>query len=479
MTKHDQELRRRAYEEMERKEHIVKMDPYRQHFHLMPPVGLLNDPNGVIHWKGIYHMFFQWQPFHTGHGAKFWGHYSTTDLVNWVWEEIALAPSEWYDKNGCYSGSAVRKDGQLYLFYTGNVRDQDGNRETYQCLAVSDDGRTFEKKGVVARLPEGYTAHFRDPKVWEHDGKWYMVIGAQTENLKGSAVLFTSDNLTEWTFLGPITGPGFNGLKDFGYMWECPDLFSLQGHDVLLVSPQGLYAEGIHFQNVNQSGYFVGRLDYDKPEMKHGGFTELDRGFDFYAHQTLEDERGRRIMFAWMGVPGQDETSHPTIENHWIHCMTLPRLLTLSGEKLIQQPLPEMKAMRTNEQTIDVKLHQSNEALPVEDVERTEILIENIQTLSGFEFDIRKAARFIFRKDEGLVTLKRVSFDGEKTEERHCHINRLHTLHMFIDASSLEIFINEGEEVFSARYFPSLENHEVTVKSNGNTGMKVSVWALN
>lgn len=73
MTKHDQELRRRAYEEMERKEHIVKMDPYRQHFHLMPPVGLMNDPNGVIHWKGIYHLFFQWQPFHTGHGAKFWG----------------------------------------------------------------------------------------------------------------------------------------------------------------------------------------------------------------------------------------------------------------------------------------------------------------------------------------------------------------------------------------------------------------------
>lgn len=129
-----------------KKEHIAASDPYRQHFHIMPPVGLLNDPNGVVYWKGVYHLFFQWQPFQTGHGAKFWGHYTTRDFVNWKREEIALAPSDWFDKNGCYSGSAVVKDDRLYLFYTGNVRDQDGNRETYQCLAVSDDGLTFEKK---------------------------------------------------------------------------------------------------------------------------------------------------------------------------------------------------------------------------------------------------------------------------------------------------------------------------------------------
>lgn len=82
----------------------------------MPPVGLLNDPNGVIYWKGSYHVFFQWQPFQTGHGAKFWGHYTTQDVVNWKREEIALAPSDWFDKNGCYSGSAVTKDDRLYLF---------------------------------------------------------------------------------------------------------------------------------------------------------------------------------------------------------------------------------------------------------------------------------------------------------------------------------------------------------------------------
>ncbi|MEC1752438.1 sucrose-6-phosphate hydrolase [Bacillus mojavensis] len=478
MTAHDQELRRRAYEEVVKKEHIADSDPHRQHFHIMPPVGLLNDPNGVVYWKGVYHLFFQWQPFQTGHGAKFWGHYTTCDFVSWKREEIALAPSDWFDKNGCYSGSAVVKDDRLYLFYTGNVRDQDGNRETYQCVAVSDDGLTFEKKGVVARLPEGYTAHFRDPKVWEHEGKWYMVIGAQTENMKGQAVLFTSNNLTEWTFLGPITGAGLNGLNDFGYMWECPDLFSLQGSDVLIVSPQGLEADGYRYQNVYQSGYFVGQLDYEKTGLMHAAFTELDQGFDFYAPQTLEDDQGRRILFAWMAVPDQDEKCHPTKDYHWIHCMTLPRQLTLSGEKLIQQPLPELKAMRKNGQEVQINMYGSSGTLPVENPERAEILIEDIDTESGFEIDIRATATFSYRKEEGLITLERTSFDGTKTEARHCRISNLHTVHMFIDASSVEVFVNHGEEVFSARYFPFPGNDEVTARSNGRSEMKVGIWTL-
>ncbi|MED4646537.1 sucrose-6-phosphate hydrolase [Bacillus inaquosorum] len=478
MTAHDQELRRRAYEEVEKKEPIANSDPHRQHFHIMPPVGLLNDPNGVIYWKGSYHVFFQWQPFQTGHGAKFWGHYTTQDVVNWKREEIALAPSDWFDKNGCYSGSAVTKDDRLYLFYTGNVRDQDGNRETYQCLAVSDDGLSFEKKGVVARLPEGYTPHFRDPKVWEHEGTWYMVVGAQTENMQGHAVLFASDNLTEWRFLGPITGAGFNELDEFGYMWECPDLFSLQGSDVLIVSPQGLETDGFRYQNVYQSGYFVGRLDYNKPELKHGGFTELDQGFDFYAPQTLEDDQGRRILFAWMAVPDQDEGTHPTIDYHWIHCMTLPRQLTLSGQKLIQQPLPELKAMRRNEKKVQINMHGSSGTLPVENPEKAEILIEDIDTESGFSISIRGTAAFSFHKDEGIVTLERTSFDGKRTEARHCCIKDLHTVHMFIDASSVEIFVNNGEEVFSARYFPFPGNHEVTASSTGKSEMNVGIWTL-
>ncbi|KXZ16972.1 sucrose-6-phosphate hydrolase [Bacillus nakamurai] len=478
MSALDQELRRRAYEEKERLGKIASSDPYRQHFHIMPPVGLLNDPNGVIQWKGTYHLFFQWQPFHTGHGAKFWAHVTTRDFVTWEEEDIALAPGEWYDRNGCYSGSAIAKDDQLCLLYTGNVRDEHGDRETYQCLAVSKDGKVFEKKGVVAHLPEGYTAHFRDPKVWEKDGTYFMVLGAQTEELKGSAVLFRSENVTEWTFLGPIAGAGSGSLGSFGYMWECPDLFSLGEADVLLVSPQGLEADGTEYQNKHQAGYFLGCLNTDTPEFQHGEFTELDRGFDFYAAQTLVDDKGRRILFAWMAVPDQQEDGHPTHDYHWVHCMAMPRELSLSGGKLIQRPLPEMKALRTDQQRGRLHLSRSAGRLPVKDAARTEVLLEDIFTESGFEVAIRGTARFIFNPKEGMAVLERTAFNGEEKETRSCAITDVHTVQLFMDASSIEVFLNDGEEVFSARYFPFPGNDEVTVTSGGNTEMNVAIWTL-
>ncbi len=304
-----------AYEEINKHKECVESDEYRLLYHIMPPVGLLNDPNGFIQWKGTYHLFYQWMPFKTEHGAKFWGHYSSPNLVHWQAEPIALAPTDWFDKNGCYSGSAIADGESLKLFYTGNVKDAVGNRETYQCLAESKDGIQFEKKGVVVELPEGYTAHFRDPKVWKHEDHFYMIIGAQSLAKQGQAVLFRSTDLKDWTHLGAIAGGGTEQLTDFGYMWECPDLFRLQEADILLVSPQGLEPEGMLYQNVYQSGYFVGQLDYEQAHYAHGGFTELDRGFEFYAPQTTLDEQGRRIMIAWMGVPEQYEQEHPTVKH--------------------------------------------------------------------------------------------------------------------------------------------------------------------
>src|SRR5699024_814478 len=155
-----------ALETVEKQQETVSADLYRPTYHIAPPTGLLNDPNGWIQWKGTYHLFYQWMPFKTGHGAKFWNHVTSKNLIDWKQEEMALTPSDWFDKDGCYSGSSIEHEGKLKLFYTGNVKDND-ERATYQCLAVSEDGIHFEKKGVLIELPEGFTTHFRDPKVWE------------------------------------------------------------------------------------------------------------------------------------------------------------------------------------------------------------------------------------------------------------------------------------------------------------------------
>ncbi|WP_079477836.1 glycoside hydrolase family 32 protein [Halobacillus salinus] len=479
MSERNQELLQLAQEEVEQHKETVEADPYRLSYHLMPPVGLLNDPNGFVQWGDTYHIFYQWMPFDTGHGAKFWGHYTTKDFVHYTHEKPALTPSDWFDKNGVYSGSAIVHEGKLHLFYTGNVKDENGNRETYQCLAVSEDGIHFEKKGVVAELPGGYTAHFRDPKVWSHDNRFYMVIGAQSEDEQGKAVLFRSDDLLEWTFLGPIAGSKENGMGSFGYMWECPDLFELDGTDVLIVSPQGLEADGMKYANVYQSGYFTGQLDYDKPYLDHGTFTELDLGFEFYAPQTTVDDKGRRILIGWMGVPDQYEQAHPTVENEWIHCLTLPRQLTWDGKQIIQQPLEELKEMRG-----PVLLHSSitieNDQKAIRGIQGKAIELNIDLETTGEQFSIELFQYASLSYKDGVMTLSRPHLeDKSKTEFRRTELrSELKNIHMFLDHSTLEIFVNNGEEVFTSRIYPQPEEEHILFTSLGSTTFSVEQWKL-
>ncbi|KGX93796.1 sucrase-6-phosphate hydrolase (gene sacA) [Pontibacillus halophilus JSM 076056 = DSM 19796] len=480
MSERDEQLRQEAYEQVEKHKTMVEADPYRLKYHIMPPVGLLNDPNGFIQFNGTYHMFYQWMPFKTGHGAKFWGHYTSEDLVTWTEQPIALTPSEWYEKDGCYSGSAIEHDGKLYLFYTGNVKDEDGNRESYQCMAISEDGIHFEKKGPVLELPEEYTAHFRDPKVWKEAGRFYMVIGTQNHDEQGRAVLFVSDDLHAWEHVGVVTGSHTDQLDEFGFMWECPDIFHLNGQDVLAVSPQGLEAKGMHYNNVYQSGYFVGSLNYETGHLQHGEFQELDRGFEFYAPQTTVDDQGRRILVGWMGVPDQYEEEQPTIKHKWVHTLTMPRELSLENGKVIQKPIKELETKRGAQmkyEDADIK----NEVKQFGGINglSVELQIDIKKNLSkSFDIEIRNNMRLIYNRKEGLLTLERKSFVNGRTESRHCYVEDLKQLRLFLDTSSLEVFVNGGEEVFTSRMFPDAENTTILFAANGSVTADISRWHL-
>ncbi|WP_226582048.1 glycoside hydrolase family 32 protein [Halobacillus litoralis] len=476
----DQQLRNDAYAAVDKHQSLVEQDPYRLHYHIMPPVGLLNDPNGFIQWKGTYHLFYQWMPFKTGHGAKFWGHYSSEDLVHWTHEEIALTPSEWFEKNGCYSGSAIEHDGDLYAFYTGNVKDEEGNRSSYQCLAVSQDGIHFDKKGPVVHLPEGYTPHFRDPKVWEQDGAYYMVIGAQTEDLKGAVALFTSDDMTDWKHLGILAGGGKGKLADFGYMFECPDLFHLDGKDVLVFSPQGLEAEGMKYQNVYQAGYVIGKLDAESGHYEHEDFYELDRGFDFYAPQTTEDEHGRRILFGWMSVPDQNEQDHPTVKHEWLHNMTLPRELKLKDGYVYQTPVKELEELR-EEAPVEHPVDLNQETRKLEGVQgkAVELVLEDVAVEKGwFSVMIGDDARLVYSSDQNVFTLERRSYVDGVVENRQVELEDLNDLRIFVDTSSVEVFINGGKHVFTARFYPSPEDESITFQASEKAGFRLKKWDL-
>ncbi|MFD2923523.1 glycoside hydrolase family 32 protein [Halobacillus naozhouensis] len=481
MNAKDRELRNKAAATVEENEERVNQDHYRLNYHHMPPAGLLSDPNGLIQWNGVFHLFYQWMPFHTGHGEKFWGHCTSKDFVNWEQQPIALTPSSWFDKDGCYSGSAVVHDDKMYLFYTGNVVNEQGEGETYQCMAVSDDGIHFDKKGPVIHLPEGYTSDFRDPKVWEKEGSWYMVIGAQSKKRHGKAVLFRSEDLTHWELVGNITGSYEQKLGELGYMWECPDFFELEGQGVLIVSPQGLKANGMAYNNRYQSGYFTGTLDYNRGDFTHAEFKELDRGFEFYAPQTTLDEKGRRILFGWMGVPEQYEEAHPTIENRWIHCLTIPRELEWEGNQIVQKPLEELKEMRESVLLhSDITIENDQKGIRGVGGNSVEIQLEFENIEEQFALELFHYAAFSYQKKDGILTLSRPHLeDKSKTEFRRVKLDgELSQLRLFIDHSTLEVFVNGGEEVFTSRIFPQKGNDAVLFTSLGASTFSIEQWKL-
>ncbi|GJM68664.1 hypothetical protein HMSSN036_08800 [Paenibacillus macerans] len=186
--------------------HKVNRCVWRQSYHIQPPTGLLNDPNGFSYYQGEYHLFYQWFPLGTDHGMKYWYHTKSADLAAWDSAGIGIEPGGPYDSHGAYSGSAIEKDGRLYLLYTGNTRDEAWNRHPYQCLAWMNESGLISKLGqpVISSVPPGYTDHFRDPKVWKSGDGYYCVFGAQREGRTGAAVLYQSRDLLHWEFKGEI-----------------------------------------------------------------------------------------------------------------------------------------------------------------------------------------------------------------------------------------------------------------------------------
>ena len=164
----------KAQMETDRKKEDVKNGVMRQRYHFMPQTGWLNDPNGLIYFRGKYHFFFQHNPYSGFWDSMHWGHAISEDMLHWEYLPPALAPSEVYDdhpKGGCFSGSAIEHDNKLFLMYTGTANKGRGYEQT-QCIAYSEDGIHFEKYegNPVLTAPEGILPDmFRDPKVWKHE----------------------------------------------------------------------------------------------------------------------------------------------------------------------------------------------------------------------------------------------------------------------------------------------------------------------
>lgn len=463
---------------------------YRLGYHIMAPANWINDPNGLIQYKGEYHVFYQYHPYDENWGPMHWGHVKSKDLVNWEHCPIALAPGDEFDKGGCFSGSAVDNNGELTLIYTGhNYIDKE--KDTFyenQNIAVSKDGITFEKFGknpVIAEPPSDSIHHFRDPKVWRHEDKWYMVVGNSTKDNIGRVILYTSLDLREWEYIGTLA----TSKGELGYMWECPDFFKLGDKHVLTFSPQGIDKTGGLYPNLFQTGYIVGDYDYDKNEFIHGGFSELDNGHDFYAVQTFADDKGRRIAIGWMDMW---ESDMPTKKDGWCGALTLPRVLTLGkNNKILMNPVDELELLRETE--IDNFINKSigdNENYIVKTNEKLmELEVKfNLNSSIAQSFGLKING---LNEEETVLTydseISKLILDcskcgKEKDGTRSANLEKGSelSLRIFIDRSSIEVFINKGEATITSRVYPKGETESIELFANrGNLEIETfKAWKL-
>ena len=451
-------------QEQEKKGKDLKNARWSTRFHIMPPVGWLNDPNGLCYYNGDYHFFFQYAPFDAKGGLKFWGHMKSRDMLHWTYEGVPLFPDSPYDCHGVYSGSAFTEDGQMELFYTGNVKldgDYDyvsDGREANVIYTASQDGIHFTAKKCLltsADYPEDYTRHVRDPKVFRENGRYYMLLGGRKKNDAGAALLYESADKMHWTLKEE-----FQTADTFGYMWECPDLFSLDENKVLSVSPQGLAREAFKNQNVYQSGYFLLK---DGKTPSADMFVEWDMGFDFYAPQTFLDEKGRRILVGWAGLPDVEaEYQNPTVALGWQHVLTTPRELSVRNGRVVQTPVEEVAALRKKE-------------IPVECGKEMEIsggcFDLELTVFSDAPMRITLEKECVIGYQNGVFTLEFQSGAdtdigcGRKT--RRARIEHLREVRILSDESLLEIYVNGGETVFTTRYYPNRDNRSIRVEADG------------
>lgn len=292
-------------------------------YHYRPKNGWINDPNGLAYFNGYYHIFYQHSPhFETPwHESMHWGHAITKDFIHYEELPVALCPDREYDRDGCWSGTAIVKDDILYLFYAC-VRD---GKQTVG-VAYSSDGISFEKYAgnpVISSYPPEGSSDFRDPAVCFADGKYRCVI-ASGNPCRHTAVLllYESDDLLNWRYNGVMRE--WNNAK----FAECPSFIKFG--DKYLLSASVCREEDPSFSlavGFFENGHFTAEYE-----------SEIDKGPDQYAGQIFRDSQGRALLVSW--IPGWGYASYKERD---IGVMSVPREITFEGGKLRAFPASELR----------------------------------------------------------------------------------------------------------------------------------------
>ena len=460
-------------------------------FHVTGGIGWINDPNGFSLYKDEYHLFFQYYPYDVTWGPMHWGHVKTKDFIRWEYLPAALAPDEEYDKDGCFSGSAVElPDGEHLLLYTGVRKTDDGDEYQTQCIAVGD-GNNYQKSPlnpvIDASMLPACSSHvdFRDPKIWRDEEGYHAVVANLCTEENGVILLYNSEDAQHWRYIGVLAA----GHGHYGTMWECPDFFSLDQKAVLLHSAHEMLNDGLEFHPGDGTVCHIGRYDREEHRLLEEQVQAIDYGLDFYAPQTVETADGRRIMIGWMQSWASSRVGHPNLPFNGQ--MTVPRELRIHNGRLCQWPVRELESFRRNRVSFHGVRVTQWQSLPGVSGRVLDMMlhIRPVEDEAYHSFHVRVAeggdlySEISVNLQEGIMRMNRLSsgfpHDVVHVREFPAPVRKGElNLRIIMDKYSLELFAGEGECAASMTLYTPLSAEGIRFSADGAALLDVEKYDI-
>ena len=423
---------------------------YRLAYHMMPPIGWLNDPNGLVYFKGRYHLYYQFNPYASCPGRMCWGHFVSQDLIEYVDDGVALKPD--IEGASAYSGGAIEYNNgsRLAALYTLHQDTADGGRTEEVHKATSHNGFSFDRGVKIfdnEYLPDNLSrSDFRDPCPVLIGDTYYVFLGGKDVNLNKGVIVVLSGKTLDRLHYAFSLGPYYQ----LGEMCECPCYFRVDGKDVILASGCNVPERDNDFKNINSSVFIVGELDFDKGTMAVDYIKEIDKGDAFYAPQFI---RGidTPTMIGWMEMW---ERKYPTREkaHGWVGAFSIPRQVSIRDGDIFQNPVQSLDAYLRDvpEGTVpkcaDITLRFDGEGY-------LKIIGDNGYVTVGKDSGVYLDTDFT----NNLFGCKR------RTNRSYAECN----VRILLDVSSIEVFVDDGREVISSRIYI---DGNYTTEIGGNVG---------
>jgi beta-fructofuranosidase len=469
-------------------------DPRRPQFHFLPAANWMNDPNGPIYFQGEYHMFYQYNPHGAFWGDMHWGHAVSSDMVHWTHLPVALAPTPGGpDADGCFSGTAVVKDGQVIVLYTAvravpeaqaTIKEGAHSYLETQCLATANDPelRTWTKLPapvIATPPPELAVTGFRDPSPWRQGDWWYMVVGSGLEGKGGAVLLYRSKDLRSWEYLHILAQrngsmalvPEHQAERE---VWECPEFFALGGKHVLIYSTSG------------KTYWMAGSLDPQTMQFSPQDTGVLDYG-SYYAPKTQLDKAGNRILWGWIPETRKQEEYKAA---GWAGMMSLPRALSMGSDGRLRIGVAvEVNRLRWQEQILhaaagDESSQRQIDALRIEGC-CGEILCVARKGAEPLQLSLCDAAN-PEASTNAWIALKydplhpgQILIDDKPVPLKAPDHAALE-FHLYIDGSVIEVFVNQQVACTKRFYYAGNSERSVRLQWTGKATAieRLSVWQL-